>query len=171
MHKSGITTEDRRTTAETYLSSKRIITNVAWPGGTKEVGMLYLTCGEQQDAFFAARDWFDANQQPVDDAAALQLNLEHSYQVVMRMLVDPSRKDPTAKVFNSVDDIRKRLTPNQVEYFIAKHRDQQSTEAADIDLDYLDPHLRAIGDLMGFDDEATGEDIAMGVAALKAAAA
>jgi hypothetical protein len=137
----------------------RRIETIGWPGDdSRTVAILYLVAKETQDAYFGARKHFEANSQAVDMAAGFQFELEHTYQLVQRMLLDPVAKDPEKKLFKTTDDVRRRLTPNEIDWFVAAHERIQKGELLNWKREDQFPQLRELAALLKMEG-ASDEDI------------
>jgi len=106
----------------------RRIEIVEWPGTGNDVGLLYLSCSEQQEAYFAARDHFARKGQEVDTASASQLDSEHGYQLCLRMIVSAESPTKPQQIFRNADEARKELSPNEAEWFVNEHIKLQTSE-------------------------------------------
>jgi len=104
-----------------YIGKLREVGTAMWPGTEREVGILLLSCADVQAAAFAARDHFKRQVQPVDGPMADSFQWEWEYQLVYRMLLDPDSKRPEDRLFATAGQLRERLTPDQVQYFLDEH--------------------------------------------------
>ncbi len=104
--------------------------DLKFPGTDKPMTLLYLHCGEMQDAYFAARAHYEKKAQSVDDVAAPQFQLELEYQQAFRMLLQPGAGNPSARLFKSVDEVRRDLTPNECSFIIDHHFEKQLKEGS-----------------------------------------
>lgn len=153
-------TDAKRPMARAIKSNQRDIRTVCYPGTDIQVGLLVLHCSEIQEAYFAARDWFERKRQPVDDYAQQQFSFELDYQLLYRMLLEPDSKNPVDRVFRSPDEVRKILSPDEAGYLIEQHAkfQREIVDAWGLGVT-VDPHLRAIGTMLGADPNASAEDI------------
>lgn len=103
----------------------RTVHVIPWPGlPDRKVGLLELRCGEQLEAYFAAREIFSRKGwENIDVAANPHFGAELELQYVFRMLVDPetTTADPRFRIFASVDEARARLDPDERAHFATAH--------------------------------------------------
>lgn len=113
----------RLTIAQIKGKDTRTVHVVDWPGlPGKRVGIMELRCGEQLDAYFAAREVFTRRGwHVIDQAAQPHFNAELELQYCYRMLIDPDAAVPSARVFKDVDEARSRLDPDERGHFTALH--------------------------------------------------
>lgn len=163
MHQPKLVETEGRTIGD-YRSQRRRIETTDWPDTGKQIGILYLSCKEQQDAYFAARDHFDDRNHLVDDPATEQFQLEWTYQLLMTMLVDPDLKNPTKKLFTNTKQLRAEMTPNDVNWFMDQHEKLQKEEYAKWTRRNLNENLQAIAIIVGLDAESLPEEVEQAVA-------
>lgn len=159
----------KRNKLDKYRCPKRRINKIKWPGTDNDVGFLYLSFAEVQQAWFAARSHFEKNGQAIDTANFDHLNYEFGVQIVTRMLLDPECAEFDAKflVFSEAAEVRAKLTPNEIDLFADHHVQQQTDERADWGVDrQLNPHLHRIADICGIPKDSSGEDIELAVSEL-----
>lgn len=89
---------------------------------------MQLHCGEQQDAYRLAREWFKDLRLDIGDLGAFQFELEFQYQLVAKMLLRAGAQDSKATVLEGGAEARKELTPNEVVWFIDQHTKLQEQE-------------------------------------------
>lgn len=120
---------EQRTLDRLMPPGLRRVEPLKWPGSDEEVGLMMLTCEELQDATVAAREVL--RKRSVDLGLAINaemLQAEEETQIVFRAVLERGATDPSARVFKSADEVRKRLDPDQRNYFNAWHL-QRQTEA------------------------------------------
>lgn len=99
----------------------RDVTVVTWPGTGREVGLLHLNVGELMDAHVEARAYCAKRAVPADPWSGEAIEQEEMTQQCLRMLVDPDAKVAEARVFSSIDQVRKRLDAEERVWFCAQH--------------------------------------------------
>lgn len=131
-----------------YKKPKRNIDVITWPGTDTPVGIKQLVASEQQEAYFRARAWYEANSQKVDDSSRIFFEMEYWYQLCLDLIVDP---DTEARLFKTAKEVRSTLTQNEVEYFIEHFNRTQQHEFASWQGEEANPHLRDIASALGMD--------------------
>lgn len=100
---------------------EREVTVIKWPGTDRDVGLLHLNVGELLDAHCAARELFRKRGIAADPWSSEALEQEEMTQQVFRMLVEPDARVADARVFQSVDQCRKRLDAEERSWFCVQH--------------------------------------------------
>lgn len=132
--------------------------------------LLYLHCNEQQAAYFAAREHFELKNQALDSIGEAQFNLELEYQLVLLMALQPGARDPKARLFSDVAEVRASLTPNEVEEIIQAHMNEQATEIAAWTGRPKDAFLRQLARELAVDESTPPEELLAAVGRLRGAA-
>jgi len=154
--------EDASKTIRYFKATRRQTHLVDWPGykhGERQVPILYLSCRDQQTAYFEARKHFEKLNQTIDAASLEQFNLEFSYQLVRIMLLEPGSENPALKLFPTTDKLREELTPNEVDYFIDEHETFQKLEVAEWSDINADPSWRKLARVLGLDEGLTSDEL------------
>lgn len=111
----------KRITLDDIVSRDRDVFQVPWPGTEKLVGLMLLRCGEVQDAHFDAVEWFKRKVQQNDGVSAFEFLREKERQEVYRMILQPDTKRPEDRLFSTANDLRKRMSLDEVAYFQNLH--------------------------------------------------
>lgn len=118
----------KRLTIDDLKPYIREVEVVDWPGTDRKVGLMRLNCEELQQAYFAMREHFRRQGQPVDLFSQEEHEAEEMLQQVYRMLIDPSSKVADYRVFSSADQARKRLDAYERRFFCALHNELYPAE-------------------------------------------
>lgn len=110
--------------ASDFKAADREIAVVPWPGTGQQVGVLLLNCAELQQAHLDARRRFRKMGQDLDLYSAEELEAEEMLQQCYLMLVDPSARVATARIFESADQARDVLDANERALFCGEHQKQ-----------------------------------------------
>lgn len=111
----------RRVTIDDIKPDLREVKAVEWPGTGRQVGVLHLNVGELLEAHAAARETCKRRGIPADMWSAEAIEAEEMTQQCYRMLVDPEARIADARVFTSIEQVRKRLDAEERGHFCAQH--------------------------------------------------
>lgn len=125
-------------TIRDFKSEGRAIDQVNWPGTGRKVGVLYLHCADYQQAYFAARERFEDMRVPVDPVGDPFFDREYSWQLCNLMLIQPGIRQ-VKSLFKDIEQARRELEPNEVDFFIDYQQSWQQRRAADWGLDEKGP--------------------------------
>lgn len=113
---------DERMTPEEVHPDIREIHPVLWPGEDKEISFLILRCDEIQEAHFDTVNYFKKKNQPMDGVNYEEFQREKERREVFRMVLQLGSKLPSDRLFKTPEELRRKLSLDEVSYFQFKHR-------------------------------------------------
>jgi hypothetical protein len=128
------------------------------------VGLLALNVGEIQDCYKGARRRLEDLGVPIDDDSADFLDLEMQYQILFRAVLQPDSVCAERRLFRNVAQVRKELSPNEVDYLIECRQIRMQEEIGAWRGKIATPALLLIASMLGLDETATPEAIVAAVA-------
>jgi hypothetical protein len=130
------------------------------------VGLLSLSCGEIQDCYKESRKRLEDLGIPIDEDSADFLDLEMQYQIIAHCVLEPDSLAPDRRLFPNVAQVRKELTPNEIDYLIECRQTEMQAEISAWRAKLSSPAMLLIASLVGLDETATAEDVIAAVGQL-----